>query len=354
VATEEAVSTVAENEAVALAEAGPLLRFAAERVKDLDPDFSLAIAEAREAAQSDKWTPQVSQRFWGAFSKLCDIIQPVTMDCLAASHRDIDAGRWFRLVGQKQKISLAERSSRRYLMMLIILIAVILPLQLYVWTCTNLTKKVDELITSAQTMLPKLAAPYAKANTPNDPDLTASVSAVAQGANELNANVDQILSEAHTLDRVSMIFSSSATPAVAQPVSAPPANYFEAYENATLRLGQARTISLAIEEKANLFVGILLSFILPILIGTIGAIAYVIRAISDQIKTSTFSTSSPIQHLMRVALGALSGLVVGLFNGLSSQISLPPLAIAFLAGYGVEAVFSMFDGLIRKFRDVKP
>jgi hypothetical protein len=149
------------------------------------------------------------------------------------------------------------------------------------------------------------------------------------------------------------IIYSTLTPIVPL-VSAPPANYFEAYQNATLRLGQARTISLAIEEKANLFVGILLSFILPILIGTIGAIAYVIRAISDQIKTSTFSTSSPIQHLMRVALGALSGLVVGLFNGLSSQISLPPLAIAFLAGYGVEAVFSMFDGLIRKFRDVKP
>ena len=46
----------------ALEEAGPLLRFAAERVKDLDPDLSL-IAEAQEAANTEQWTPAVSQRF---------------------------------------------------------------------------------------------------------------------------------------------------------------------------------------------------------------------------------------------------------------------------------------------------
>jgi ABC-type uncharacterized transport system permease subunit len=50
-------------------------------------------------------------------------------------------------------------------------------------------------------------------------------------------------------------------------------------------------------------------------------------------------------------LGALAGMVVGigLFSSLTSQFSLSPLAIAFLAGYGVEAVFSMFDNLIKKF-----
>jgi hypothetical protein len=53
---------------------------------------------------------------------------------------------------------------------------------------------------------------------------------------------------------------------------------------------------------------------------------------------------------MRVILGALAGIVVGLFNDLTTQFNLPQLAIAFLAGYGVEAVFSMFDNLIKKFR----
>ena len=89
---------------------------------------------------------------------------------------------------------------------------------------------------------------------------------------------------------------------------------------------------------------------MPIFFGAIGAVAYVIRTVSDQINTSTFSINTPIRHLMRVGLGALAGVVVGLFNGLSTQLSLPPLAIAFLAGYGVEALFSMFDGIVAKFR----
>ena len=84
-----------------------------------------------------------------------------------------------------------------------------------------------------------------------------------------------------------------------------------------------------------------------------GAVAYVIRTISDQIRTTTFSSSSPIRHVMRVALGALAGLVIGLFSGLSAQLSLPPLALAFLAGYGVEAVFSTFDAIVARFREAK-
>ena len=63
-----------ETERVALGEAGPLLRFAAERVKDLDPNLSLAIAKARAAADGNSWTPDISQYFWVAFSKLCDLI----------------------------------------------------------------------------------------------------------------------------------------------------------------------------------------------------------------------------------------------------------------------------------------
>lgn len=56
---------------------------------------------------------------------------------------------------------------------------------------------------------------------------------------------------------------------------------------------------------------------------------------------------------MRLALGALSGLVVGLFTGLTTQLSLPPLAMAFLAGDGVEALFSTFDGIVDRFRQSK-
>jgi hypothetical protein len=105
------------------------------------------------------------------------------------------------------------------------------------------------------------------------------------------------------------------------------------FEGASRALTAVRLMALRVQEKASLIVGILASFVLPLLFGTIGALAYVIRAISDQIKRSTFAQSSPIRHQMCVALGALAGVVIGLFNtGLTTQVNLSPLALAFLAG----------------------
>jgi uncharacterized membrane protein len=116
------------------------------------------------------------------------------------------------------------------------------------------------------------------------------------------------------------------------------------------RLGSVRLAAVQAQEEAGLEVGVVLSFILPLLFGVIGAIAYVVRSISNEISNTTFSRTSPTRHLMRVTLGALAGVVVGFFTNLTSQFSLSPLALAFLAGYGVEALFSMFDGFIAKFK----
>jgi hypothetical protein len=73
-------------------------------------------------------------------------------------------------------------------------------------------------------------------------------------------------------------------------------------------------------------------------------------AISQNFWSAFNCLCTPIRNWVRVLLGALMGVVVGLFSGISHQISLPPLAVAFLAGYGVEAVFSIFDGFITRMR----
>jgi hypothetical protein len=107
------------------------------------------------------------------------------------------------------------------------------------------------------------------------------------------------------------------------------------------------------ENAVRLYAGVLTSLIFPVLLGAIGAADFVIRSISEQIKTITFFTGSPVRHIMRATLGALAGFVVGLFSNLPAQINLPPLALAFLAGYGIEALFSMFDGFKQSSRPSK-
>jgi hypothetical protein len=128
------------------------------------------------------------------------------------------------------------------------------------------------------------------------------------------------------------------------------AKWFDAYNQTNDRYEVITLAAVKAQEEAGLAVGLVLSFILPLLFGVIGAIAYIVRTISNEIASSTFSPTTPIRHLMRVTLGALAGVVVGFFTNVTNQIMLSPLAIAFLAGYGVEPLFSMFDGFIAKFK----
>ena len=345
-----------EAESVALDEAGPLIRFAAEQLKDLDPNLTLAIATALEAAKSNNWTPQVSQSFWAAFNKLCLFIQPTSMDCLAASHADIEV---FSLRNfSRTKVSLAERSSTRYLLALIILIAITIPLQLYVWVGTIASKRTDEILDRLQKSAAQLMDDRAKVIASAKPadatgkevaqtmEWTAQAEKVTDASWEMVVDLDRLRSETAILQRLT-------TGRVNLPAAAPrPTDraFDLNYQYAMNRYDGARLAAANAEESVSLFIGPCVAFILPLLFGIIGAIAYIVRSISDQIKASTFSSTSPIRHLMRATLGALAGVVVGLFSNLSSQFSLSPLALAFLAGYGVEPLFSMFDGVIARFK----
>ena len=44
------------------------------------------------------------------------------------------------------------------------------------------------------------------------------------------------------------------------------------------------------------------------------------------------------------------GAIISLFNNYTQGINLPPLAIAFLAGYAVEVFFAFLDTLVRAFQ----
>ena len=345
-----------QSEHCALEEAGPLIRFAAERVKDLDPGLTLVIADSLEAAKNETWTPQVSQAFWAAFNRLCLLIQPTTMDCLATANRRVSS---FSPVDLKKiTVSHAELTSQRYLWTLFVTLLVALPLQLYAWAGTIESKKVEDLLTKNQPMATALRQNYYQlvtdAASSNKDDNNSALPP------ELNKRADQIRSDSASLaletarlrDQASILQSLTAMKVVFPP-DPPPAvnpNWDEVYLHANERFERVTLSAVKAQEEAGLVVGLVLSFILPLLFGLMGAIAYIVRSISNEISATTFSPTTPIRHLIRLTLGALAGVVVGFFTNVTTQIALSPLAIAFLAGYGVEPLFSMFDGFIAKFK----
>jgi len=350
------------TEAAALEDSGPLLQFAAQHVKKLDPDLGLAIAQARAAREANAWTPEIAQRFWSAYSGLCEAIDPVTMECLAVAQPNIARRKWFGF-GVIEKISLAEQTSNLYSRILVGLLAPLLLLQFYVWTCNTQSAQMSDNFPKYQKQFGDPTAEYTKLDvaTSNvkaqdwNPDQKAAAAKILTDVAAIDAQARNILEDASFLSETFLgqlisIFTPPSGRGALPTFTTENKQWYEAYQEAKQQYDRLLNVVPTALARTNLIVGICVSYVLPILFGTVGAVAYVIRAISDQITRSTFSPTSPIRHGMRVILGALAGVVVSLFNGITAQFNLPQLAIAFLAGYGVEAVFSMFDNLIQKFR----
>ena len=110
-----------------------------------------------------------------------------------------------------------------------------------------------------------------------------------------------------------------------------------------------RETSRQAQLAAQFVLSILQSYILPLFYGILGAGTFVLRTLSKEMEDETFSEEKRTQHLLRVSLGALAGILVGWFSFLLPSEtttfigSISPLAIAFLVGYNIELFFSLMD-----------
>jgi hypothetical protein len=97
---------------------------------------------------------------------------------------------------------------------------------------------------------------------------------------------------------------------------------------------------------------ILSQYVLPLLYGLLGSLAYILRTLSREIHDVTFTRGSEIRYSLRWPLGMLGGVTVGLFFDtaeLTGFAAITPLGLAFLAGYGVELLFTGLDRMVSAF-----
>jgi hypothetical protein len=102
-------------------------------------------------------------------------------------------------------------------------------------------------------------------------------------------------------------------------------------------------------ELATSFVG---GFLLPVLYGMLGAIAFVLRRLSDDNLGQDEVRDPRNRYSLRVPIGALSGLAAGwLLQPTAGTVtsSLSPFALAFVAGYSAELVFAAMDRVVGAF-----
>ncbi len=104
--------------------------------------------------------------------------------------------------------------------------------------------------------------------------------------------------------------------------------------------------------SANSTLSSLATYVLPLLYGLLGSLAYILRSLAREVVAVTFSEVSRTRFRLRWPLGMLAGIAIGWFfdpSNLPGIEALQPLALAFLAGYSVELLFTGLDKTIATF-----
>ena len=116
---------------------------------------------------------------------------------------------------------------------------------------------------------------------------------------------------------------------------------------------------------ATAMINMLGSAVLPICYGILGAAAAVLRLLSKRMRLSLLTPRDLTLSLQQLALGAVIGACIGLFvadpavpgrdgAALLGPVQLSGSALSFIAGFGVDAVFSALEAMIARLFNTAP
>ncbi len=93
------------------------------------------------------------------------------------------------------------------------------------------------------------------------------------------------------------------------------------------------------------------SYLIPLFMGLLGALAFILRSLTIQLRDHTYVHMSASLAVIRMCLGAVAG-VFGTILAPGSEGALkglPPLIVPFVFGYGIEILFSLMDRVVNSF-----
>ncbi|HXZ00564.1 MAG TPA: hypothetical protein VEI03_11225 [Stellaceae bacterium] len=336
-------------------DAARLLRYAAERPGALTHEVTAPIIAVLDAPRREAIDTATSVAFWRAVNALAAAIHPATIDSIRPA-----------------AIRIAARRRHAYYALSFLLLVLIVPLSILSFASSAISNDIDTAAASVCTLIqcgPTLgpgpsppqpllrpAAPAADAPAPADNAPATAASAPASATKDWTAT-DWALFRAAQFISYHLVWLNDI--------------YFwwgrganhdeiakEIADIATVTNIYAHFYVLAatttkVQSQNRIFYGVIGGYILPVLYALLGATAFGLRALSEEIATSTVQRTAAARAYMRLMLAALTGSVIGLFSDFTKGLLLSPLAAAFLVGYGVEIVFAFLDAVIRSARSAR-
>lgn len=356
-----------------VADAQSLLAFAAANAKKVEDGIRNPIVAINTAIDDESLTLAQEQEFLKAYEGLTVALAPITVETLAASKTvlpDWTPGSWRNM----QRWSLGRFFN--VIMFIAVLVGTCITLSYYSQGAAAL-KRFSELrefiakgeqdvnakqgvkivrsdaLDAAQKKQP--ADPAAidaakKALSEADAVLRVAIATQKDATEEFAAIPQRIqLWAAQPCDKeANFTFKLVLCSRVDQPVTSERGKPAPETTNALVKMEAARTVATRLSDVY-----------LPILLGWLGAHAFILRSMSKAITERSLALGSAFNHIVRIGLGALAGLASNWLLspqavGGAQWANLPIWALAFVAGYGIELVFAFMDRIIGAFTAKQP
>ncbi len=319
------------------------------------------ITFAKEALESDLWNVETEVKFWIAYKNLTSLIKPVTVDSLKASQEVVIKQPNFiqKLFKTKRKQTLSYRIVRFYTFFTILTMIVMLFLHIYFSIGTIRLNRIQ----SANERIDKIKDDIEEINLIIGAGST-NISAI-QKRSDLQEELSEVNSEKESniellgewVNLIQHFFLASGKN------QEPEKNNIENNSEpgppgSPVSPEQTLNQNIEIIQRAQNFILIIGLYILPLFYGLLGALTYVLRDLSHQTKKMQYTKESNINHILRLILGTIAGLAVGVFWGDIKQQenfivikSLGPLLVAYLSGLTVEYIFTAIERWIGTWLD---
>ncbi len=349
-----ATAGAGDEVATAAAEAETMLRYASQAGIELPTETVATIVQTRAGSAGGKITPDLAVAFYAAYARVAARLRPVTIDTLRVP--DAETTAVLRRIGTVS----------------VLLAVAVIVCSIITFMANAMSADIDAGISHANELAVKLrdqvgppasgvaATICARPTAAPEPPITSDKLLLTQELQDFAATIRTLMTEAIKLNYFVLKWEDSP---LAKP---PPGSPWKDQARALLQLNpelldhRAETFCkiYAYEDVRNFaknvradviaIFGALAAYFLPVLYALLGAYAYTLRDFSERMKQRTYHPSSKANAARTIA-AMTAGAIISLFNNLGQGLSLSPLAIAFLVGYGVEAFFAFLDTLLTAF-----